>query len=83
MNNINEKDDIKNINNYIYNMGLNKDLKKQVLNYYCKGDLILLIDNIRRDGTKRGYYNKLYPSMTKKNCIKWIVKNDKYISVFK
>jgi len=80
---MNENDDIKNINNYIYNMGLTKGLKKQVLNYYSKGDLIMIIDGIRKDGTKKGYYNKLYPSMTRKNCIKWIIKNDKRVSVFK
>jgi hypothetical protein len=83
MNELNENDDIKNINNYIYNMGLDKNLKKQVLNYYSKYDLIMIIDEIRNNRMKKGNYKELYPNMNKKNCIKWIIKNDKYISVFK
>ncbi len=83
MSELKENNDIKNMNNYIYNMGLSKDLKKQVLNYYCKGDLIMIIDEIRSNGMKKGYYKKLYPNMTRKNCIKWIIKNDKRLSVFK
>jgi len=83
MNNLDQNLDYKNHNNYIYNMGLSKDLKKQVLNYYSKYDLIMIIDTVRKNGLKEGHYKRLYPNMNKKNCIKWIVKNDKYVSVFK